>query len=45
MAREASVGVVVRVVFDEGVLTGKYTKDSAFGEGGRARMPAKGPPL
>jgi aryl-alcohol dehydrogenase-like predicted oxidoreductase len=33
VARAANVGVVVRVVFDEGVLTGKYTKDSTFGEG------------
>lgn len=32
-ARETNVGVIVRVVFDEGVLTGKYTKASAFGEG------------
>jgi len=29
-AIECNVGVIVRVVFDEGVLTGKYTKDSAF---------------
>jgi aryl-alcohol dehydrogenase-like predicted oxidoreductase len=33
VAQETNVGVVVRVVFDEGVLTGKYTKDSTFGEG------------
>ena len=33
VAREANVGVIVRVVFDEGVLAGKYTKDSTFGEG------------
>ncbi len=32
LAREANVGVIVRVVFDEGVLTGKYTKASTFGE-------------
>jgi len=32
-AAECSVGVIVRVVFDEGVLTGKYTKDSVFAEG------------
>jgi aryl-alcohol dehydrogenase-like predicted oxidoreductase len=31
-ALEANVGVIVRVVFDEGVLTGKYTRDSSFGE-------------
>jgi aryl-alcohol dehydrogenase-like predicted oxidoreductase len=30
VARAANVGVIVRVVFDEGVLTGKYTKDSRF---------------
>ena len=29
-AAECNVGVIVRVVFDEGVLTGKYTKDSTF---------------
>jgi aryl-alcohol dehydrogenase-like predicted oxidoreductase len=29
-AAEHGVGVIVRVVFDEGVLTGKYTKDSSF---------------
>ena len=33
VARETNVGVIVRVVFDEGVLTGKYTKDTTFGEG------------
>jgi aryl-alcohol dehydrogenase-like predicted oxidoreductase len=32
VARETNVGVIVRVVFDEGVLTGKYTKGSAFAE-------------
>jgi len=30
VARAANVGVIVRVVFDEGVLTGKYTKDWCF---------------
>jgi aryl-alcohol dehydrogenase-like predicted oxidoreductase len=30
VARATNVGVIVRVVFDEGVLTGKYTKDSRF---------------
>lgn len=29
-AQESNVGVIVRVVFDEGVLTGKYTADSTF---------------
>ena len=29
-AAECNVGVIVRVVFDEGVLTGKYRKDSTF---------------
>jgi aryl-alcohol dehydrogenase-like predicted oxidoreductase len=33
VARETGTGVVVRVVFDEGVLAGRYTKDTAFGEG------------
>ena len=33
VARETNVGVIVRVVFDEGVLAGRYTKDSTFGEG------------
>jgi aryl-alcohol dehydrogenase-like predicted oxidoreductase len=32
VARETGTGVIVRVVFDEGVLTGKYTKDSGFAE-------------
>ena len=30
VARAANVGVIVRVVFDEGVLTGKYTRKSRF---------------
>jgi aryl-alcohol dehydrogenase-like predicted oxidoreductase len=30
VARATNVGVIVRVVFDEGVLTGKYRKDSRF---------------
>jgi aryl-alcohol dehydrogenase-like predicted oxidoreductase len=30
VARATNVGVIVRVVFDEGVLTGKYTKGSRF---------------
>jgi aryl-alcohol dehydrogenase-like predicted oxidoreductase len=29
-AAECNVGVIVRVVFDEGVLTGKYSKESTF---------------
>lgn len=29
-AQEHNVGIIVRVVFDEGVLTGKYTADSTF---------------
>lgn len=33
VAPETNVGIIVRVVFDEGVLTGKDTKDSTFGEG------------
>jgi aryl-alcohol dehydrogenase-like predicted oxidoreductase len=32
-AHEHNVGILVRVVFDEGVLTGKYTADSKFSEG------------
>ena len=32
-ALENQVGILVRVVFDEGVLTGKYTPDSKFPEG------------
>ncbi len=32
-ALEHKVGVIVRVVFDEGVLTGKFTKDTRFPEG------------
>jgi aryl-alcohol dehydrogenase-like predicted oxidoreductase len=30
VARDHGVGVIVRVVFDEGVLTGKFTKDTRF---------------
>lgn len=33
VAEEHKVGVIVRVVFDEGVLAGKYTKDTRFSEG------------
>ncbi len=32
-AAEAGVGVIVRVVFDEGSLTGKWTRDTVFAEG------------
>jgi aryl-alcohol dehydrogenase-like predicted oxidoreductase len=32
-ALENDVGIIVRVVFDEGVLTGKYQADSTFPEG------------
>jgi aryl-alcohol dehydrogenase-like predicted oxidoreductase len=32
-AIEHNVGVLVRVVFDEGILTGKYTENSTFPEG------------
>jgi aryl-alcohol dehydrogenase-like predicted oxidoreductase len=32
-ALENDVGIIVRVVFDEGVLTGKYKADSIFPEG------------
>ncbi|MEO7597626.1 MAG: aldo/keto reductase [Opitutus sp.] len=30
VAKEHGVGVIVRVVFDEGVLTGKFTRDTRF---------------
>lgn len=30
VAKECGVGVIVRVVFDEGVLTGKFTADTQF---------------
>jgi len=30
VARQCNVGVIVRVVFDEGSLTGKWTKDTKF---------------
>jgi aryl-alcohol dehydrogenase-like predicted oxidoreductase len=33
VARETNVGVIVRVVFDEGVLAGRYTRDTRFAEG------------
>lgn len=32
-AKEYSVGIIDRVAFDEGSLTGKYTKDTTFEEG------------
>jgi aryl-alcohol dehydrogenase-like predicted oxidoreductase len=32
-AAETGTGIIVRVVFDEGSLTGKWTKDTAFPEG------------
>ena len=33
VALKHNVGVIVRVAFDEGILTGKFTKESKFGEG------------
>jgi len=33
VARESGVGVIVRVAFDEGALTGKFTQDTIFTEG------------
>jgi aryl-alcohol dehydrogenase-like predicted oxidoreductase len=33
VAAEKGVGIIVRVVFDEGALTGKWTKDTTFPEG------------
>jgi aryl-alcohol dehydrogenase-like predicted oxidoreductase len=30
VAKECRVGIIVRVVFDEGALTGKFTKDTKF---------------
>lgn len=33
VAAETGTGIIVRVVFDEGVLTGKFTKDTTFAEG------------
>lgn len=30
VAMECNVGIIVRVVFDEGILTGKYTKQTQF---------------
>ncbi len=32
VAKECGVGVIVRVAFDEGVLTGKFTADTKFAE-------------
>ena len=32
VARECGVGVIVRVAFDEGVLTGKFSADTKFGD-------------
>lgn len=33
VAAETNVGIIVRVVFDEGSLTGKWTRDTVFPEG------------
>jgi aryl-alcohol dehydrogenase-like predicted oxidoreductase len=33
VAKQCNVGIIVRVVFDEGVLTGKFTKQTTFAEG------------
>jgi len=33
LAQECNVGIIVRVVFDEGALTGKFTADTKFAEG------------
>jgi aryl-alcohol dehydrogenase-like predicted oxidoreductase len=33
VALEHNVGIIVRVAFDEGALTGKFTKDTKFAEG------------
>jgi aryl-alcohol dehydrogenase-like predicted oxidoreductase len=33
VARECGVAIIVRVAFDEGVLTGKFNKDTRFGSG------------
>ena len=33
VAMETGTGIIVRMAFDEGVLTGKYTKDHVFPEG------------
>lgn len=33
VAQETNVGIIVRVVFDEGSLTGKFTPETTFGEG------------
>ena len=35
---EHNVGILVRVVFDEGILTGNYTVNSAFPEGDFRKM-------
>lgn len=41
-AQEHNVGVIVRVVFDEGALTGKFTSEAAFAEGDFRRVYFKG---
>lgn len=33
VAKEKNIGIIVRMAFDEGVLTGKYAADSVFPEG------------
>ena len=33
VARQANVGIIVRVAFDEGSLTGKFTPETTFAEG------------
>ncbi|OGB67148.1 MAG: oxidoreductase [Caldithrix sp. RBG_13_44_9] len=42
LAKENQVGVIVRVVFDEGSLTGKYHQDHVFHEGDFRRRYFKG---
>lgn len=41
-AQENNVGVIVRVVFDESALTGKFTQDTTFEEGDFRRIYFKG---
>jgi aryl-alcohol dehydrogenase-like predicted oxidoreductase len=44
-AREKGVGIIIRVAFDEGSLTGKFNKDTKFPEGDFRGEYFKGPRL
>jgi aryl-alcohol dehydrogenase-like predicted oxidoreductase len=45
LAQEKGIGIIVRVAFDEGSLTGKFTKDTTWPEGDFRSEYFKGPRL